>query len=120
MNSQQHQVETSLHYEIYMFSFFSSSSKTKVDDKPFSAYLGGAHFASLSIADEPKLGQTVNLKGVAYIKGEQDIAVTQNQAVMGSQNELQIDRASGQVSDKIERRCFLQSLSPKENGPRDC
>lgn len=86
-----------------MFGFFGGSQKIKVVDKPFSAFLGGLHFASLSIADEPKVGEEVNLKGVAYIKGEQEIAVTQNQAVVGSQHELQIDRASGHVSDKIER-----------------
>lgn len=102
-----------------MFSFFSSSQKTKVDDRPFSAFLGGAHFASLSIADEPKLGQATNLRGVAYIKGEQEIAVTQNQVIVGSQHELQIDRASGHVSDKIERTLRLRSLRPKEIGPRN-
>jgi hypothetical protein len=85
-----------------MFGFFSSDGKYKVDDKPFSAFLGGHHFSTLSIQDEPKLGQVVNLRGVAYVKGEQEIAVIQNLAVVGSQNELQIDRASGYVADKIE------------------
>ena len=100
-----------------MFSFFSSSQTTKVEEKPFSAFLGGAHFASLSIADEPKLGQVVNLKGVVYIKGEQEIVVIQNHTVAGTIHELQIDRASGHATDKIERSLSLRSLCPKENGP---
>lgn len=86
-----------------MFGFFSSGSKIKVDDKPFSAFLGGHHFAAMSIPDEPKLGQVLNLRGVAYVKGEQEIAVIQNQLIAGTQHELQIDRASGYVADKIER-----------------
>ena len=85
-----------------MFGFFSSDNRSKVDDKPFSAFLGGHYFASLSIQEQPKLGQVVNLKGVAYVKGEQEIAVIQNSLVVGTQHELQIDRASGYVADKIE------------------
>lgn len=100
-----------------MFSFFGSSQKTKVDDKPFSAFIGGGHFATLSIADDPKMGELVNLKGVVYIKGEQEIAVSQNQLVVGTQHELQIDRASGHISDKVERTVCSQSLRSKEIGP---
>lgn len=86
-----------------MFGLFGGSKPIKVTDKPFSAFTGGSHFASMSLPDPMKLGVTANLRGVLYLKGAQEIAVVQNQAVIGTNYELQIDRLTGNLTDKIER-----------------
>ena len=84
-----------------MFGLF-GGSKNEIVDKPFSAFLGGLHFASNSLPPEPKVGVPMNLKGVLYIKGNQEIAVIQNNSVVQKQHELHIDRSTGLASDKIE------------------
>lgn len=85
-----------------MFGLFTSSKTTKVEGKQFSAFLGGMHFAAQSLQDEPMLDAVVNLKGVLYMRGDQEIVVTQNESVLGERNELQIDRVTGAISDQIE------------------
>jgi len=85
-----------------MFGLFGGSKPTKVVNKPFSAFLGGIHFASISLPDDPKMDVATNLQGVLYMCGEQEIAVMQNHAVTNNKHELQIERVSGNVSDRVE------------------
>lgn len=100
-----------------MFGLFGGSKSTKVIDKPFSAFLGGLHFATVSLPNAPKLDVATNLQGVLYICGEQEIAVIQNQAVTGHQHELLIDRSTGDVSDRIDSTLLLLSFGSKKECP---
>lgn len=85
-----------------MFGLFGGGKQTKVVNKPFSAFLGGLHFAALSLPDDPKIDVVTNLQGALYICGDQEIAVMQNHAVTGNLYEIQIERATGILSDRIE------------------
>lgn len=84
-----------------MFGLFGGDKKEEIK-KPFEAFLGGAHFAAFSIPDDYKQGATVNLKGVLFLKGDKEFVVSQNSSATGSSSELQVDRNTGLILEKID------------------
>ncbi len=84
-----------------MFGLFGGDKKEEIK-KPFEAFLGGAHFAVFSIPDDYKVGATVNLKATLFLKGDKEFVVSQNASIVGSNCELQVDRNTGLILEKIE------------------
>jgi hypothetical protein len=84
-----------------MFGLFGGDKKEEIK-KPFEAFLGGAHFAAFSIPDDYKVGAAVNLKGALFLKGDKEFVVSQNASVVGSNCELQVDRNTGLILDKVQ------------------
>ena len=95
-----------------MFGLFSSDKKEtkKVVSAPFDSFIGGAHFANSNTSQDVPRGKPVNLKGVVYLLGDLEVVISQNQTVTTKSNEMQIDRNSGLIIEKVEGTLGLTQL----------
>ena len=84
-----------------MFGLFGGDKKEEIS-RPIENLISGGYFATQPVSDEPKLGAIMNMKGVLFLKGEQEFIISQNKATTGRGGEIIIDRNTGLVQEKIE------------------